>query len=287
MAQDRAKEGVRLPYVLRHFDVSYLGICAPHVWICCVAHRAGLDFGGVVIGIPLYIALSAFMLAVMLLAWKGKAQRVAPKLDWPLAALQAAATLLLVVPLPVTGAASATAAAVAAGIGVAWLYLQWAPFYAKLDVREAIACIFCAMAVGSALKVPIDLLPPVPAAVVLMALPFASAALARRAQRKQPPAEREPRMFYDQNPTSIPWKILFGVAAYSLIIGVIQGMPIQADYTPFWMMTFSTPGTCLTASVSNLDLSRSTRRRRVMQWVALTMLSAPPACLMMPAAMAL
>ncbi|MFR1638946.1 MAG: hypothetical protein ACLSVD_07055 [Eggerthellaceae bacterium] len=44
-------------------------------------------------------------------------------------------------------------------------------------------------------------------------------------------------MFYDQNPTSIPWKILFGVAAYSLIIGVIQGMPIQADYTPFWMMT--------------------------------------------------
>ena len=53
MAQDRAKEGVRLPYVLRHFDVSYLGICAPHVWIYCVAHRAGLDFGGVVIGIPL------------------------------------------------------------------------------------------------------------------------------------------------------------------------------------------------------------------------------------------
>jgi len=89
VAQDRAKEGVRLPYVLRHFDVSYLGICAPHVWIYCVAHRAGLDFGGVVIGIPLYIALSAFMLAVMLLAWKGKAQRVAPKLDWPLGALQA------------------------------------------------------------------------------------------------------------------------------------------------------------------------------------------------------
>ena len=115
MAQDRAKEGVRLPYVLRHFDVSYLGICAPHVWIYCVAHRAGLDFGGVVIGIPLYIALSAFMLAVMLLAWKGKAQRVAPKLDWPLAALQAAATLLLVVPLPLTGAASATAAAGAGG----------------------------------------------------------------------------------------------------------------------------------------------------------------------------
>mgnify|MGYP007003502589 CR=1 FL=1 len=89
MAENEAKEGVRLPYVLRHFDVAYLGICAPHVWIYCVAHRAGLDFGGVITGIPLYIALSAFMLVVMLLAWKGKAQRVAPKLDWPLAALQA------------------------------------------------------------------------------------------------------------------------------------------------------------------------------------------------------
>lgn len=79
---------------------------------------------------------------------------------------------------------------------------------------------------------PIDLLPPVPAAVVLMALPFASAALARRAQRKQPPTEREPRMFYDQNPMSIPWKILFGVAAYSLIIGVIQGHGPSKPTTP-------------------------------------------------------
>ncbi|MFR3091633.1 MAG: hypothetical protein ACLTMP_07870 [Eggerthella lenta] len=88
----------------------------------CVAHRAGLDFGGVVIGIPLYIALSAFMLAVMLLAWKGKAQRGAAGL----AAGRVAggcdpAAGGAVAP---DGAASATAAAVA-GIGVAWLYLQW------------------------------------------------------------------------------------------------------------------------------------------------------------------
>lgn len=227
----------RLPYVFRSFDISYLGICAPHVWIYCVAHRAGMDFGDLPIGIPLYIALSVFMLVVMLLAWRQKMVRVAPKLDWPLALVQAAATVLLVLPLPITGAASALFAAIAAGIGIAWLYLQWAPFYAKLDIRNAIACIFAAMALGSALKVPIDLMPALPAAVVLATLPFVSAALARRARRLQPPEEREPRLFYEENPTSIPWKILFGVAAYSLIIGVIQGMPIEADPTPFWELT--------------------------------------------------
>lgn len=227
----------RLPHVLRHFDVAYLGICAPQVWIYCVAHRADLDYGGVLVGIPLYLALSAFMLVVMLLAWKGSMGRLAPRLDWPLAALQAAATVLLVLPLPVSGAASTIVAAAASGVGVAWLYLQWAPFYARLDVRDAIACIFAAMAVGSALKVPVDVLPPLPAALVLAVLPFASVVLARRALRLQPPVEREPRLFHSENPTSIPWKILFGVAAYSLIIGAIQGMPIEAAPLPVWLST--------------------------------------------------
>lgn len=235
--EGKATAGERLPYVARHFDISYLGICAPHVWIYCVAHRADIDFEGVLIGIPLYCALSLFMLVVMLLAWRQKMTRVAPKLDWPLAIVQALATILLVVPLPVTGATSALGAAVAAGIGIAWLYLQWAPFYSKLDIRDAIACIFGAMVVGSALKIPIDLLPAVPAAIVLAALPFVSVALARRARRLQPPLTAEPRLFYEENPTSIPWKILFGVAAYSLIIGVIQGMSIEADPTPFWLLT--------------------------------------------------
>ena len=158
--EGRAASGsVRLPAVFERFDAAYLGICAPHVWIYCVAHRGGVDYGGVPIGIPLYIALSAFMLVFMLLAWRGRAQRVAPLLDWPLAVVQAAATVVLAVPLPFDGAPTAALAAAAAGFGVAWLYLRWAPFYAGLDVRGAIACIFCAMAVGSALKIPVDLLP--------------------------------------------------------------------------------------------------------------------------------
>lgn len=236
MTERQAADSMRLSYILRRFDVSYLGICAPHIWIYCIAHRPDRDFG-MPMGIPLYLALSVFMLLVMLLAWRGKARSVAPRLDWPLAVAQALATILLVVPLPLDGTPTAVMSSVVAGVGVAWLYLQWAPFFARLDVRDAIACIFCAMAVGSALKIPVDLLPSVPAGIVLAALPFVSVALARRARRLQPPVEREPRLFYDENPTSIPWKILFGVAAYSLIIGVIQGMPIEADPAPLWMLT--------------------------------------------------
>ncbi len=236
-AETESTDNERLPHVFRHFDLAYLGIFAPHVWIYCVAHRVDLDFGGVLVGIPLYLALSAFMLVIMLLAWKLDLKRIASRLDWPLAVLQAVATVLLVLPLPFTGFASAIVAAVAAGIGVAWLYLQWAPFYARLDVRDAIACIFAAMAVGSACKIPIDVLPPLPAAVVLAALPFVSVVFVRRACRLQPPVKREPRLFYGENPTSIPWKILFGVAAYSLIIGAIQGMPIEVAPLPVWLAT--------------------------------------------------
>lgn len=236
MVEETSAGSARMPYVFRHFDSSYLGICAPHIWIYCIAHRAGIDFDGVLVGIPLYLALSTFMLIVMLLAWRQKMQHVAGKLDWPLAVLQAAATVLLVLPLPFGEASSMVCAAVA-GVGIAWLYLQWASFYAKLDIRDAIACIFGAMAVGSALKIPIDLMPALPAAVVLAALPFVSAILARRARRLQPPVEREPRLFYEENRISIPWKILFGVAAYSLIIGVIQGMRIETTSMPFWELT--------------------------------------------------
>ncbi len=237
VAKKHVVDGIRLPYVLDKFDVSYIGICVPHIWIYCVAHRGGLDFGGIIVAVPLYTALSLFMLFVMLLARKGKASNLATKIDWPLAAMQAAATLPLVIPMPVAGATGTVISAAVAGVGIAWMYLQWAPFYAHLDIRNAIAYIFCAMAAGSLLKIPIDLMSEIPAAITLMLLPFLSTMLARRAKDHQPSVDCAPKLFYEENPTSIPWKILLGVAVYSLIIGMIQGMPIQAAPTPLPLLT--------------------------------------------------
>lgn len=149
----RIKQGVRMdeisethsrrPYVFAHFNVAYFGICVPHAWIYCIIHRADMDFGGFPIAVPLYITLSLFMLAFLLVARASGTPRLGSKLDWPLAALQALATIPLVVAVPLDGPAmlyAAIACAIAGGIGIAWLYLQWAPFYAELDVRNAIAC---------------------------------------------------------------------------------------------------------------------------------------------------
>ena len=128
-------------------------------------------------------------------------------------------------------------AAALAGAGVAWLYLQWAPFFASLGAKDVIACVFIAMAAGSALKVPLDMPPAPAAAIVLALLPAVSVALARRADARPVPAGRAPRMFHEVNPTAIPWKILFGVAVYSFAIGAVKGVPVQANPVPFVALT--------------------------------------------------
>ncbi len=109
----RIKQGVRMdeisethsrrPYVFAHFNVAYFGICVPHAWIYCIIHRADMDFGGFPITVPLYIALSLFMLAFLLVARASGTPRLGSKLDWPLAALQALATIPLVVAVPLDG----------------------------------------------------------------------------------------------------------------------------------------------------------------------------------------
>lgn len=239
-AMDGAAAGKeRRPAVLRNFDVSYIGVCVPQIWIYCIAHRSDGALGEVALGVPLYLALSATMAMVMMLVLRGCAPNLR-RLAWPLAVAQGLATIVLAAPaLAASSSASIlyAAAAALAGVGVAWLYLQWAPFFASLGAEDVIACVFIAMAAGSALKVPLDMLPAPVAAVVLALLPVVSVALARRADAHPVPAERAPRMFHEVNPTAIPWKILFGAAVYSFAIGAVKGVPVQSDPVPFVALT--------------------------------------------------
>ncbi|MEC4272497.1 LuxR C-terminal-related transcriptional regulator [Adlercreutzia sp. R25] len=234
------REG-RPPAVLRDFDVSYIGVCVPQIWIYCIAHRADGVLGEVALGVPLYLALSAAMAVALALALRGALPARRRPIDWVLAVVQGIATAVLVMP-PGTfellaGSSLYVASAAAAGIGVAWLYLQWAPFFATLGAKDVIACVFIAMAVGSALKVPLDMLPAPFAAVLLALMPLLSVALVRRADARPVPCERPPRMFHEVNPTAVPWKILFGVAVYSFAIGVVKGVPVEADPVPFAALT--------------------------------------------------
>ena len=243
-AKDRTTDSAaagkeRRPAVLRNFDISYIGVCVPQIWIYCIAHRSDGALGEVALGVPLYLALSATMAVVMMLVLRGCVPSLR-RLAWPLAVVQGSCQRRF-------GGAAAPSITLsfdllcgrrrARGRGVAWLYLQWAPFFASLGAKDVIACVFIAMAVGSALKVPLDMLPAPAAAIVLALLPTVSVALARRADAHPVPAGRAPRMFHEVNPTAIPWKILFGVAVYSFAIGAVKGVPVQSDPVPFVALT--------------------------------------------------
>lgn len=235
------KGAERLPVALCDFDVSFIGVCVPQIWIYCIAHRADGALGEVALGVPLYSALTLAMAASLMFSLRGKLPVGAPWIAWPLAVLQGAATVLLVAPgllAPLVGMPGVfLAAALCAGVGVAWLYLQWAPFFASLDTKSIVACVFIAMAAGSALKVPLDLAPAPAAAAVLCLMPALSVILARRADARPRPAAAPPRLFHEENPTAVPWRILFAVGVYSFAIGAVKGVPVTADPVPFAALT--------------------------------------------------
>ena len=116
-ATDSAAAGKgRRPAVLRNFDISYIGVCAPQIWIYCIAHRSDGALGEVALGVPLYLALSATMAVFMMLVLRGCVPSLR-RLAWPLAVVQGLASVALVVPLlPASPSASifyAVAAALA------------------------------------------------------------------------------------------------------------------------------------------------------------------------------
>lgn len=229
----------RLPTVLRHPRLSYFGILCGHVWVWDACHMAGAQNPDLSPTVTIYVAMTLFLLGVTLAALAIKPRQAAVSwADWPIAALMAASTVLLTCPLPPAWPRELIVpiAAVFGGIGMGWTYLQWSFFYAKLDVRNAIACIFGAMALGSALKIPIDLLPVWPAALICAVLPFLSPILYRRAQAHQPAASPiEP--YYTLRTLQPLLKIMLGVAAYGLVIGIMQGMVIEADPAPKWALS--------------------------------------------------
>lgn len=221
------------PSASRRFDLSFLGLCLPQIWIYCIAHRPDGVLSETQLGIPLYLSLTATMLIAVAFVARNRTFPDRLWLDSALAILQGAATIMLVAPFGSFGAlqqdGAATLWAVAGGAGIAWLYLLWAPFFAKLETKTSVGIVFAAMAIGSVLKIPLDLLPPWPAALAIAVLPLLSVALASRARRLAPAPSRPPRIFHEGNPSSIPWGILVAVATYSLVIGVVKTVPVAAQ----------------------------------------------------------
>ncbi len=162
------------------------GILCGHVWIWEAAHRTGELFPGMGQSVIIYLALSAMMIALTALALGVRpARRAFAALDWPMAAVLAVGTALICAPVSLPMATSTRVALGSAlgGLGMASAYLQWAHYYGSLGTREIIACIFGAMALGSLLKIPLDVAPAWASCVVCASLGFVSSALVRVAER--------------------------------------------------------------------------------------------------------
>lgn len=226
-------QGTTFPYVFTHFKWSYLGIFAPQVWVFCVLNRNDVDYGTTALLPVVYLAIAVGMILFVLVGkLTSKSKRLEELLSWLPAIGAAATTCLLVYPFS-TSAQTSMAAAIIGGVCLAGMYLSWAPFYAKLDIRNAVACVFAAMALGCVLKLWIDLTPSLPATMILTIVPLLSPFMLKIALHDQPPVDVEPQIYFDSARSSFPVKILVGVAVCSFIIGVAPEANPLVSFAPF------------------------------------------------------
>ena len=222
---------------MRFFDTikpSHLGLMTVHMWIYCTPHRP-IETGGISIMTIMYVFLSAFLI---ILAFKVYRSAISPAqkniFDAASILFMTIAALLLTMPLPFTGAETTIIGSAIGGIGVAWLYMRWGEFYSKLEIRYAAPLIFLTMALGSCGKTIIDLLPTLPATIILMMLPLISFSCLRRAQGLTTKA-LVPDKYYNARTVRSLWRLILGIVVYSFVVGLIQSMPLDmppAAYEP-------------------------------------------------------
>lgn len=249
----------------------FLGLASVHIWVYCSTHRPSLtdDVSTMVV---MYLALCASLAAVFL--WSrprggrggGRAGRPggphAPlAADLACAACMAASGAMLALPTGLPPVAANVAASALGGLGLGWAYARWCALYARLDIRLAAPLALATMALGSACKALVDLLPAAPAAVVLALLPFAAFWCVRRCEGRVTvgttgaakdeaadgavrPADPSPAgaaraplgtlatpaapaRYYNARTVGSLARLAAGVAVYSLCIGVIQSLLLE------------------------------------------------------------
>lgn len=220
----KGERSLRSPRIL-----LYCGVWAPQVWVFCAAHRGGVDDGGVPVTPLLYLAMSLFMVVMVLLYGR---KRTPPDGAWisaPMAFVTIVASVLLCLQLPFSETSTATLGAILGGMAMAWMYARWARFYSRLDMRYAVLCFLLALIIGSLVKIGIDFLPLVGSCVAMAALGVLSPVMLYWSMRHPPEtdsaAPREPA--YTRTNVSHLWKISAGVVVFGLIIGAINGMNVD------------------------------------------------------------
>ena len=140
--------------------LSSIGMAAPYAWIAWFLTGSASQCGAPFLASSPYPSFVIACLAVLIftLAKGTKARSVAlerANAAWrPMRVLDVLASISLVAAgmLAYTSFATISLAAGFAGIGTAWLYCRWLALYARLDLRDAIACICVSVAAAAILK---------------------------------------------------------------------------------------------------------------------------------------
>lgn len=213
-----------------------------HMWIYCTTHRPSLT-DDVSVMTVMYsaqsVALVALFFALRGTGRLGPAGRDTPSprgaapFDIAAAILMALCAVLLTLSLPLPAVPTVIVASASGGVGAAWAYARWAQYYSKLDIHFAAPLVFLTMALGSVGKTIIDILPAAPAAVILACLPPATFACLRASLRCVPEAP-EPDLYYNSRTMGSLTRLALGIAVYSLTVGVVQSVLLEATPTPYY-----------------------------------------------------
>ena len=219
----------------------HLGLLFVHMWIYCATHRPSAT-DEVSVMVVMYTALTLALIAVFcVVRWRVRggalldqipSRGAARVLDGAAACGLAVAGVVLAVPAVLPALPGVVIASVLGGAGVGWAYMRWGQLYARLDIHYAAPLIFLTMILGSIGKTLVDFLPGVPAAVVLAIIPFATFWCVRRSLSTVP-AAADPLHYYNARTVGSLWRLAAGIAVYSLTVGVIQSVFLEAMPSPY------------------------------------------------------
>lgn len=244
--EENGQQQSNWPIEFTQFRWAYFGLAIPQVWSFEAIHQSALGNVGASVPIVFFIALSAGMLLFILLRHVA-GERASALLGMPASILMAASTvpLLGIVQLPEP---AILAGAAAGGVATALSYLSWAPLYAKMGLRDVVACAFGAMLFGCAIKLVFDLLV-LPWTCLLIALPLFSPVLLSQARAIVPEPKVKPQLYFENAKNAFPLVILLGVSVCSFIIGMTSTVAIVPSYTPRWQLSLVHHGAEILASM--------------------------------------
>ena len=103
-----------------------------------------------------------------------------------------------------------------------WLYLQWGMFYARVNLRTAIGCLFVGNIAASVLKCAAHFSPLPLMCAITMALPVASVLLCRMSLIDAPVGSRAAVRFESHNLRGL-WKVAVAAAVLSYVTAFLVG----------------------------------------------------------------